>query len=236
MIKIMSTPLAIYSPKRTYLVNTVGTNYLVRGNEPLNESGAFAYDELNEKLQTLIPDFNLKNNKLITISLIDNNPASERSDLNKEFLAYGISQEDFDKYLSFPNTWPPFYRGVDVKAQSGTTVCGQSGAMVWYPVQGCSDENNCELVEAPQFNFSGLVDYMQALITTEENVVVYYHCEHGHDRTSALTGAYMLKYMGKTLEDVLTERPPNGAKAFSHPWGVTYEQLVKYYYSILSKK
>jgi hypothetical protein len=232
----MSTPLAIYSPKRTYLVNSIGTNHLIRGNEPLTEDGAFAYNDLNEKLQTLIPNFDLKNNKLITISIVDNNPASERSDLNKEFLAYGISQEDFDKHFPFPDTWPPFYKGVDVRVQYGTSVCGHNGSIIWYPVQGCSGENNCELVEPTQFNFSGLVDCLQSLMIKENNTVVYYHCEHGHDRTSALTGAYMLKYMGKTLDSVLTQRPPNGAKAFSHPWEVNYEQLVKYYNSLLSKK
>lgn len=74
----MNTPKATYSPKRTYLVDEIGTNYLFRGNEPLNEDGTFAYDSLNEKLQTLIQNFDLKNYKLITVSIIDNNPAKER--------------------------------------------------------------------------------------------------------------------------------------------------------------
>jgi len=231
----MKTPNATYSPKRTYLVtaNTENNNYLVRGNEPLNEDGTFTYDSINEKLQTLITDFDLTKNKLITISIIDNNPNSERGDLNDEFLAYGMSQEEFDKTFPFQTTWPPFWNGVNVRKQYGNSVNGYSGSVIWYPVQGCTDMSNCSLVEPTQFNFSGLIDYIHLMMKTEENTVIYYHCEHGHDRTGAVTGAYMLKYMGISLENVLTQRPPLGAKAFSHPWASTYEALIKYYNSTL---
>ena len=229
-------PLATYSPKRTYLVNTGGTNnYLVRGNEPLNNDGSFAYDKINEKLKTRINDFDLKKYNLITISLIDNNPESERGDLKCEFLAYGVDNIEFNTLFPFPSTWPPVYRGVDVKKQYGTKINGNKGSIVWYPVQGCSDMNNCEIVESPQFNFSGLVDYINSIMTNQTDVVIYYHCEHGHDRTSALTGAYMLKYMNRTLDEVINNRPPLGAKAFTHDWESNYEQLVKYYYSTLKK-
>lgn len=230
-----TTPLATYSPKRTYLVtgNTLNNTYLVRGNEPLNDDNTFAYDAINKKLKTLINGFDLTKFKLITISIIDNNPASERQDLESEFNAYGITSEEFDKKFPYPDSWPPVYRGIDVKVQYGTEVSGHKGSIIWYPVQGCSDMNNCELVEPSQFNFSGLVDYINSIMTTENNVVIYYHCEHGHDRTSALTAAYMLKYMGRTLDEVLNNRPPLGAKAFSHAWEAYYEQLVKYYYSTL---
>jgi len=230
----MNTPKAIYSPKRTYLVDTVNANFLIRGNEPLNEDGTFAYDSINEKLQTLITNgFDLKNYNLITISIIDNNPQSERGDLNDEFLAYGITQEEFDSTLPFPETWPPVYRGIDVKKQYGNKINSYSGNIIWYPVQGCTDAENCSLVEPSQFNFSGLIDYIHLMLETEKNTVVYYHCEHGHDRTGAVSAGYMLKYMNKSIGDVLTERPPLGAKAFTHPWASTYEALIKYYNSTL---
>lgn len=233
----MTTPSATYSPKRTYLVtaHTSNNTYLVRGNEPLNDDGTFAYEAINSKLKTLIPGFDLTKLKLITISIIDNNPDSERPDLESEFNAYGITSEEFDKKFPFPDSWPPVYRGIDVEKQYGTQVNGYPGSIIWYPVQGCSDMNNCQIVEPTQFNFSGLVDYLNTLMTTEKDVVIYYHCEHGHDRTSALTGAYMLKYMGRTIDEVLTDRPPMGAKAFKHPWEANYEELVKYYNSTLKK-
>jgi len=231
----MNTPKAIYSPKRTYLVTgyTENNTYLVRGNEPLNEDGTFAYDSISRKLKKLIPNFDLKQNKLITISIIDNNPASERGDLEDEFIAYGMSEADFNTTFPFQTTWPPFFRGVDVKKQYGTQVNGYSGSVIWYPVQGCTDMSNCSIVEPPQFNFSGLIDYIHSMMTGYSNTVIYYHCEHGHDRTGAVTGAYMLKYMDIPLQNVLTERPPLGAKAFSHPWASTYQALIEYYNSTL---
>lgn len=228
-------PLDTYKPKRTYLVNTINNNHLVRGNQPLNEDGTFAYNQINQKLQTLIPEFDLKNFKLIDVSIIDNNPQSEGNDLASEFLVYGVSKEEFDDLFPFPNAWPPVYRQIDVRKQYGIKVCENPGSVIWYPVQGCSSIDNCELVEHPQFDFSGLVDYLNELISTQEKIVVYYHCEHGHDRTSALTAAYMLKYMNRTLDEVLNNRPPLGAKAFSHDWEVDYKQLVEYYQSKLLK-
>lgn len=222
-------PNATYNPNRTYLVCQVGPNYLVRGNEPLNPDGSFAYDALNAKLGTLIQGFELKNFKLIDISLIDDNPASERGDLALEFSAYGFNQAAFDKMFPWPSSWPPVFRKIDVKKQWGTSVCGQKGSVIWYPVQGCTDSGNCKAVEPPQFDFIGEVKFLQELLTTEKGAVVYNHCEHGHDRTSALMASYMMKYMGKTLTDVLTKAPPDGAKAFKHAWETNYEQLVRYY-------
>jgi hypothetical protein len=237
--KLQNTPLASYMPKRTFLVKNIGTNYLVRGNEPLNDDCTFAYDAINTKLKTLISGFDLTKYKLITISLIDNLPASERPDLESEFVAYGMTRNEFDSTFPYSTnpmsatTWPPYYRKVDVEKQYGTEVCNNKGSIIWYPVQGCSDMNNCALVEPSQYNFSGLVDYIHQMMTEEKETVIYYHCEHGHDRTSALTGGYMLKYMGKTLNDVLTQKPPMGAKAFKHAWEPYYEELVKYYSSTL---
>jgi hypothetical protein len=229
----MGAPNATYMPKRTYVVDSGSTTFLIRGNEPLNDDGSFAYDAINKKLQELIVDFNLEEYKLITISLIDNNPSSERPDLNKEFLAYGITQKEFDKDFPYPSSWPPVYRGIDVSKQYGEKVEGNKGSIVWWPVQGCSSMDNCALVEPPQYNFSGIVDYLHTLVSSSEKLVIYYHCEHGHDRTSALTAAYMLKYMNRTLDQVLTQRPPIGAKAFKHDWASTYEQLIRYYNNTL---
>lgn len=231
----MPTPNAVYMPKRTYLVAQVGSNYLVRGNEPLNEDGSFAYDAINSKLQELIPDFDLTKHKFIDISVIDNNPASEGGDLAMEFAGYGIDASQFALAFPFPASWPPYFRGLDVTKQYGTTVNGHPGSIIWYPVQGCTDNLNCEQVEPPQFNFNGAVDLLHNLAKNEQNAVIYYHCEHGHDRTSALTAGYMTKYMGKTLDEVLNNRPPDGAKAFKHDWEVDYEALVKWYATTLSR-
>lgn len=227
-------PNAIYDPTRTYLLDISFKNYLVRGNEPLNEDSSFSYDELNTKLQMLLinPDFNLADYKLIDMSLIDNNPASEGSDLQLEFKAFGFSSVEFTNMLPFPAAWPPVYQKIDVTKQYGSKIQDHPGSIIWYPTQGCSDPDNCRLVEPTQFDFVGQVELLRKLILSEERAVIYFHCEHGHDRTSALAAAYMIKYMHKTLDEVLTQKPPAGAKAFDHPWEPNYEQLVRYYASV----
>jgi translation initiation factor IF-1 len=223
-------PNAVYMPKRTFIVTKVNNNYLVRGNQPLNPDGSFAYDAIGKKLKSLVGgNFDLKNYKLIDVSLIDNNPVSEGGDLALEFAGYGMSQADFNTNFPFPAAWPPYFRGLAVTKQWQTSVNGNPGSIIWYPVQGCTDNGNCESVEPAQFNFNGTVDMLSNLLSTESNAVIYIHCEHGHDRTSALTAGYMMKYMKMSLEDVLTLGPPKGAKAFKHDWEVNYEALVKWY-------
>ncbi len=225
----MSAP--VYLPDRTYLVDALATNYLVRGNQPLqSDETTFAYDAMNTKLKSLIGgDFDLTNYKLLDVSIIDNNPAGERPLLEAEFVAYGVSKTEFDKYFPWPGSWPPVAKSIDVKKQYGAAVAGHAGSVIWYPVQGCVSMDNCSAIEPPQFDFIGLIAFLRSLMETEKNTVIYFHCEHGHDRTSAVTGGYMIKYLEISLNDVLTEGPPGGAKAFSHAWESNYEMLVKYY-------
>ncbi|WP_035060450.1 dual specificity protein phosphatase family protein [Andreprevotia chitinilytica] len=224
----------VYLPDRTFVVTHVNGNYLVRGNEPLlADEKTFAYDALNTRLQALIGGtFNLTHYKLIDIPLIDDNPNSERALLEAEFKAYGITPTQFDATFPWPQSWPPALDPkLNLTTQYGTSVSGHPGAIIWYPVQGCTSMSNCALVEPTQFKFTQLVVLLHTLLHATTKTVIYYHCEHGHDRTSALTAAYMMKYMGKSLNDVLTEGPPNGAKAFKHHWEPTYKQLVEYYYA-----
>ena len=223
----MSIPNVTYDKTRTCLVDSNNDSYLFRGNEPLSADGSFAYKDMMAKFNDITKQ-DLTQHKLIDISLIDCN--GEFTDLNFEFEAFN---QKFNKLFPVPN-WPPYFNGYNVKKEYGSTVSGHSGSLIWYPVQGCTDNDNCKLVEDPQFAFSDLVDYLKELLETPK-VCIYYHCEHGHDRTSALSAAYMMKYMNKSLEDVLTLHPPKGAKSFDHPWEVNYKALVTWYSSQLKK-
>jgi len=246
--KNMSLP--VYNPDRTFLVdsNSANNTFLIRGNQPLCADGVtFAYNELNAKLQTILPGtgdpspiFNLSNYTLIDISIIDDNPASERPVLEAEFACFGITSSEFDTNFPWPASWPPYLDpNLSNKLTNlyGTSVTvgtnSYSASVVWYPVQGCTS-GSCPDVEVRQFNFNGLVDYLRKLVTTGSFLVIYFHCEHGHDRTSAVTGGYQMKYMGISEQDVLTLPPPNGAKAFKHDWEANYKTLVEYYAGTLT--
>lgn len=228
-------PSEVYNPERTYVVQqnpqTGNGNILVRGNIPLNGSGGFAYDELNGRLQQLVqldPDpalFNLENYELIVVPLIDNQ--GERPELQDEFTAFGAG--------SPPTAWPPFANNVNIFRHYGTTVCGQSGNLMWMPVQGCTDPANCALVEPSDYDFSGIVDQLNTLMTTLDNTVIYYHCMNGHDRTGSLTACFMMKYMGRTRDQAMNDKPPEGADAMGHPWHPPYAQLIEWYASTIGK-
>ncbi len=227
----MSNP--VYDPTRTFVVDSAATNYLVRGNEPLLSDGkTFAYDELNTQLQNgsstgsggLPPTgiggtFDLTDYSLVDVSVIDDN--AEGPLLTAEFTAYG---QDFESLFPAPN-WPPVFHGIDVTKQYGTAVSGHPGSIVWYPVQGCTDLSNCEQVEPPQFNFIGMIDFLRGLLENSTKTVIYFHCEHGHDRTSAVAGSYEMKYKGKTLQQVRDE----GCTIMGHAWESAYLPLIEYY-------
>jgi hypothetical protein len=66
--------------------------------------------------------------------------------------------------------------------------------------------------------------------------LIYYHCINGHDRTSALTACYMMKYMGPvyTFNYVTTTPAPQGAVLQNNhgvKWNPPYLNLVQYYYN-----
>lgn len=238
-----------YAPKRTFLVNSAttgnGTNYLMRGNIPLKKDGAtFAYDEMNTRFKELISDgsFDLANYNLIDISVITNYPTTEPGEgfyLMAEFLAYGISNADYNKW--FPQSvWPPFMtkQCPQFAVPQGSTINGNSGSIIWYPVQGCDPAGTCSTIEPQQYNPVGLVDMLNTLLNTAnangKPTLIYYHCINGHDRTSALTACYMMRWMGSTYTfDYVTTTPaPKGAMLENNhgvQWNPPYINLVKYY-------
>lgn len=230
----MGTPVCTYDSSRSYLVDSytpvgeaaINKNFLVRGNMPLADDGTIAYDQMKEKFQEFGIDLTVK--KLVIISLIDNQ--GELNDLELEF--EGVGKPNYVGTLA----WPPYSSGVDCFTMYGTEINGDAtkmGSLVWFPCQGCTDDSNCALVENPLFDFCGFVAWLQGLLVSSSDTVFYYHCEHGHDRTSAVTGAYQQQWFKYSLEQVLTEPPPNGAKAFSHDWECNYEALVKWFATTL---
>lgn len=228
-------PLETYDPKRTYLVdfNKDNDTYILRGNQPLNADGTFAYDALSTKAQAVL-GIDLTGYKLVDLSIIDNTPGSNRGDLEDEFYAFGFDSQFFNVTIS-PSVWPPYSKGFPVTELWGEWVDGWPGSLVWYPVQGCTSRQDCEAQENPYFGFDKEVDFLAEFLATHSSSVLYFHCTHGHDRTSALHAGYLMKYKKASLKQVLTMRPPLGAKAFKHAWEADYQTLVQWYATTLSK-
>lgn len=221
----MTPPCTVYDPDRTYVVQQLNGNILVRGNLPIDESGAFAFDALSARLGELIDGFSMSNYRLIDVSLIDNQ--GELPELTDEFEAYDAG--------AVPTEWPPYAQGVDIFKQYGASVNGNPGSLMWMPVQGCLDQDNCSAVEPSLYNLAGVVDQLNTLMQSEVPTVIYYHCMNGHDRAGSLTACYMMKYMDRTRAQAMDLPPPEGAKAMKHPWHETYGPLIEWYASTIGK-
>lgn len=241
-----------YDAARTFHVSSAqvgaNTNYLMRGNMPLKKDGqTFAYDEMNAAFQALLGStFDLQNFNLINISLITNYPTTQAPDegyyLMAEFNAFGISNKEYATW--FPQSaWPPYMnKCAHFAVQEGTGIAGNSGSIIWYPIQGCGSgdgPSSCSVIDPAQYDINGLVEMLNTLLNTAnpngKPTLIYYHCINGHDRTSSLTACYMMKYMGPvyTFSYVTTKPAPQGAMLQNNhgvQWNPPYYNLVQYYY------
>jgi len=224
----MPTPEVTYDPNQTYLVDTVvgssGTSYLIRGNLPILEDGTFAYNELNAKLQTLIPNFNLSTHTVMDISLIDNQ--GELPSLECEFDSFGAGAP--------PTVWTPYANGGSAVLFAGYgdgSVTGDGGAssgmgsLMWTPVQGCEPSSSCGSIEPTDYDFDGVVNNLRTLMESDASLVIYYHCMNGHDRAGSLTCGYQMKYLNWSMEAAMTA----GVVIMGHGWHHPYKNLIEWY-------
>ena len=216
-----------YKPHKTYVVDydSINNNVLVRGNEPLDSDGFSAYDQINQRLKDTLGDkFDLSNYVFIDISLISSQ-GPEKNILFDEFLVYGYPLGDTLASLNLnpPYGWPPFmgWNTDSTKAPWNTynlygnkiNVKGKMypGFLIWWPISACPDSSQtCNDIVSVQYGFPNLIDYINELMTERQNTVIYFHCIHGHDRTSTVACAYQIKFQGKDFNMVTTTGAPQG--------------------------
>lgn len=192
---------AVFDATRVAIVDKVGTNYLVRGNMPLIGSDShFAYDEIFAASK--IPEAPIK--KFISISTIDN--VSERSSWAAELKAFGVNENRYPK-----GYWPPYLqRSYNPKALLGSILSTEGkkkqGSVVWWPFEGLpAGEDPKVYLGSPGWNFSGLVDYTIRLLNTSNNLLLYFHCMLGADRTGAAMIGYLMKAKKMSFEAAFTQ-------------------------------
>lgn len=230
-------PMYTYDVTKTFVVDRrttdKGTNFLVRGSQPLDAHGNFAYAELAAALKSQL-NIELANYHLLVVALIHNTRGSSHEDLKREFADFGMTATTFDS--TFPlSLWPPYLKGLDLTVQYGTQVAGNRGSIIWYPLQGCKSYDNCQAIEDVEYGFSKLVDLLSALLDNNQPTVIYVHCTLGNDRVGSLIASYRMKHMGMSLEDTLRlDAPNNGSKAFAQTWDPGSLALVRWYATTLT--
>ena len=236
-----------YKPSRTYIVdqNTANDCHLLRGNLPLEDNGAFAWTQLNGRLQELLgQSFDLANYTFIDVTLIDN--SDEESSFDAELAVFGIDRSV--EANTWYNLWPPYFqynqspnqgKGYNIETIHGTKVNGNAthkGGLVWWPVQPCDGtDSDCKNIAVNQYGFPSLIEYLHTLLTTKEKTIIYFHCMHGHDRTSAVAASYLMQYKGSTLDQAKNDPPPTGAFINGFEWEGQYPDLVTWYYNAYVK-
>ncbi|NMB78104.1 MAG: hypothetical protein GYA23_03305 [Methanomicrobiales archaeon] len=219
-------------------------NLLVRGPVPVlvregagNQKGCknfadwkFAYDELNTMIKnkktdaplyfsdakkaamvTDLQDFDLKDYHVIIISLLNNGDTNQ--------LYFSVEKAAFGGAFSTCSGSP---------LQQGT-LRGTEANLVWSNTIGCPDNNpTClhDRMYTNSDNFCGWVDTVQnitALLTTKDpsgkKRFIYYHCNHGADRTGGITIGYLLTANPTmTLPHAIMYTTYLGRESGSPPW------------------
>jgi hypothetical protein len=200
---------SIYDANRTAIVDqqrtSMGINFLVRGNFPLEQDFSLAYDRLAERLYILegieLPKFNL-----IIVSLVESVAPISHHSLSAEFKAVGIAARQFEPLLN-ESAWPPAGNGINPARE----YKGKEASLIWYPIVACVNNIECSNVER-NFRFSKLIRLLSELMLRPSPTVIYVHCHSGIDRVASVIGAYQLSSLGRTLEEVLTKPHPVGAQ------------------------
>jgi len=208
-------------------IDTVGSNYLIRGNMPLIAPDMhYAYKEI-EKASGL----NLTGKRFVEIPIIDN--VGERPEFVPLLNAFGVNP---DLYPS--SFWPwwtqPTYDGNQLHGTylktEGLTV---PGGLLWRPFEGLPDGADPKtFLRAPGWDFSGFVSQVVLMLAATENTAYYVHCQLGADRTGAFHIGYLMKAKGMSLTDA-TKIAVNSTSA--GPPNADYKRLVEAYAKMLGQ-
>ena len=164
-----------YIPSRMRIVDTVGSNILVRGNIPLKGHES-AFPEILTKLEERRIHI-LPNHLIIDISLLHGNGSDEklikREMKNENPQVHLIHWEIREMNVS---PWDVPYHARDQYLKNQT------------------DFNS----------YVALIDFIYETMHENHNrqYILYVHCEHGIDRTGIVIGGYQLRYLRSSWGDV----------------------------------
>lgn len=210
-----------FIPSRCALIDTVGSNYLIRGNMPLIAPDMhYALQEIQDASKV-----NFTGLALVEIPIIDN--VGERAQFVSIMTAFGVDPNKFP--ASFWPWWTqPSY---DQNALHGVTVSTEGttmpGGVLWRPFEGLpSNTDPNEFLESPGWDYSGFIDNLIRMLGTMHNTVFYMHCQLGADRTGAAHIGYLMKAKGLSLADA--SMVANGSTSAGPP-NEDYQRLVAAY-------
>lgn len=187
-----------YNASRTLFVDHVGKNFLFRGGSLLSEDlKSLNVSAALNRMGTLLAKHGLEMDGepfMMDVCLLNPEDANDTPSiqLERDFFSQNALNESF--YLH------PIHGESVSPAQSDNATHWARSYRMW------SRDSLPALVEIIR---TILVSPMQ----TGEPLLIYVHCMEGVDRTGEVVGAYMMQWMGKTLDEVLAiDRAIKGGK------------------------
>lgn len=179
-------------------------NLLVRGNFPLNCASprAFAFNDLHTKLKQIKgASFNLNDYEIILVALINN--AGNLDDLKSEETIFGLDPNtDINCQNNYSDGTPALYNCLDnhrTTPYSAANPFQQPQKFYWWPLWICGADGCTTLDTYGYCKMQDLPRQIHDLINTappynggKTRRLVYFHCEHGCDRTGTIHAAYIM--------------------------------------------
>jgi hypothetical protein len=216
-----------FLPDRCAYIDTVGTNYLIRGNMPLvGEDQHYAYKEIGKA-----SGLNLTGKRFVEIPIIDN--VGEREQFVALMRAFSV---DPDQYPS--SFWPwwtqPNYYANELHGRNLTTEgVTVPGGVLWRPFEGLPEGADPKtFLKAPGWDYAGFISQVVIMLASSEDTVFYVHCQLGADRTGAFHIGYLMKAKGFSFSDAWFTA---NAATSAGPPNADYERLVRAYAHMLGK-
>lgn len=208
-----------FIPSRCALIETRGSNYLIRGNMPLLGNDLhFALEEIEK---TSGKSFAGK--RFMEFPIIDN--VGEREQFEPIMKAFGVDPSQFPA-----SAWPWWEHGVGGNIMLGSHLKTEGhllpGNVTWRPFEGLPPNTNPKtFLHAPGWDYVGFIEHVDGLFSSMQNAVFYVHCQLGADRTGAFHIGLLLK-QGMTLTEAVAKA---GSYTSAGPPNEDYMRLVTAY-------
>jgi hypothetical protein len=189
-------------------------NLLVRGNFPLDCDRSFAFNDLDKRLKELKGSgFDLNEYEIAVITLINN--AGDKNDLKAEEAVFGLG--DVNCQDDYSDGTPGLYTCLDgfrTKPYVSSNPVAAPQEFYWWPLWICAN-GDYKCASPDTYSYSKLQDlpsHMNNLLNAappytggKSKRLVYFHCEHGCDRTGTVHAAYQM-FKGKiSLQDAVNK-------------------------------
>jgi len=156
------------------------TNYLFRGDLPLDDNGDFAWEQMNATFHDIVPTMD-QHYVMIDLSFLNKFELLDE-EAEKRYFRQNPQHGEYINWPIWGNAMMPDFFDESQRTQMS--------------------------IDLPNWQHDDLpskIPELNSMLYTDYNVttVIYIHCEAGMDRTGEISGSYYIRYLGWSFEDAL---------------------------------